>query len=139
MDAKVHLVHPVHYRDAEEMFGLVRPVHRQTTAVESVGLGADLVVAVRRHCHNFRESSPVQVRDFHPWASADAEPVGYPEHLATQRLAASADPEQVARAVGEVVDHPAQVRLVAALLEAARLAVAKVRQAVVMAAEWQAS
>lgn len=135
MDAKVHLARPGHHRDAEEMFGLVRPVHRQTTAVESVGLGEDLAVAVHRHRHNFRGSSPVQVRDFHPWASADAEPVGYPGRLATQRLAASADPEQVARAVEEVVGHPAQVRLVAALPEAARLAVAEVRQAVVMAAE----
>ena len=71
MDAKVHLVHPVHYRDAEEMFGLVRPVHRQTTAVESVGLGADLGVAARHRRYSFLESYPEPVRDFHPSASAD--------------------------------------------------------------------
>jgi hypothetical protein len=65
MDAKVHLDRPVHHPDAEEMIGLVLPALRPTTVVELVGLGADLDVAVRRHRHNFRESCPVQARDFH--------------------------------------------------------------------------
>jgi hypothetical protein len=66
MDAKVHLARPVHHRDAEEMIGLVRPDLRLTTAVESVGLGADLDAAVRHRRRDFRESSPAQGRDFRP-------------------------------------------------------------------------
>jgi hypothetical protein len=66
MDAKVHLARPVHHPDAEEMICLARPAHHLTTEVELVGLDADPDVAVRHRHHNFRESSPVQVRDFHP-------------------------------------------------------------------------
>jgi hypothetical protein len=55
-----------------------------------------------------------------------------------QRLAASAVPEQVAPTV-EVADHPAQILLGAVNPEGAHLAVAKVRQAVVLAAQRPAS
>ena len=139
MDAKVH---PARRRDAEEMIGLVHLARRLTTAVESAGLVADLDVAVRRHRHNFRELFLVRVRDFHPWASADVEPVGSrgrQTFLTMQRPAASADPEQVAPVVAEVVNHPAQVPRGAVHPEVARHAVAKVRQAVVMDVERQAS
>jgi hypothetical protein len=55
-----------------------------------------------------------------------------------QRLAASAVPEQVAPAV-EVADHPAQILLGAVNPAGVHLAVAKVRQAAVMAAERRVS
>lgn len=147
MDAKVHLARPVHYRDAEEMIGLVRPDLRLTTAVESVGLGADLDAAVRHRRRDFRESSPAQGRDFRPWASEDAEPAGLnPALLVMQLPDASVGPEQVAPidAVAKVedrsakvVDHLAQhsAPLSAVHPETARLAVAEVFQVVGQVAE----
>jgi hypothetical protein len=110
MDAKVHPARPVHHRDAEEMIGLVRPALRLMTAVESADLVADLDAAVRHRRHDFRESSPAQGRDFHPWASADAEPGGFQVRPEMQLLAASAGREQVAPvvAIAEVEHHLAK-------------------------------
>jgi hypothetical protein len=142
MDAKVHLARPVHHRDAEEMIGLALPALRQTTAVELVGLVADLDVAVRRPRHNFRELSQAQGRDFRPWASADAEPAGLNlPFQEMQLLVASAGPEQVAPvvAIAEVEALPVWERRDAVHPETARHAVAKVRQAAAMAAERLAS
>ncbi len=109
------------------MIGLVHPARRRKTAVESVVLVADLDVAVRRHRHNYLELFLVRARDFHPWASADVEQAGYPAlRPAMQRLAASVGPEQVARVVAEVLNHPAQVPRGVVHLAGARLGVAKV-------------
>jgi hypothetical protein len=69
-DAKVRPARPVHHRDAEEMFCPVRRHRRQEAEVASVDQVADLVAAVR---HNFRESFPVQDRDYRLSASAAAE------------------------------------------------------------------
>jgi len=66
MDAKVHPARQVHCRDAEERFALVHLDLRRTKAVESVGLVADLDVAVLRHRHNYRELFLVRARDCHP-------------------------------------------------------------------------
>jgi hypothetical protein len=112
MDAKVHPARPVHHRDAEEMIGLVRPDLRLTTAVESVGLVADLDAAVRHRRHDFRESSPAQARDFHPWALEDGEPAGLNPPLQEMRQpVSSVGPEPVVPIVADakVVDRSAKV------------------------------
>jgi hypothetical protein len=106
MDAKVHPARPVHHPDAEEMNGLVRPHLRLTAAVESAGLAADLDVAVR---HNFLESFPEPVRDFHPSASADveAESAARPARTGMPPRVASVDPELAAPVVlAELSAHP---------------------------------
>jgi hypothetical protein len=88
------------------MNGLVRPDLRLTAAVESAGLVADLDVAVR---HNFLESFPGPVRDFHLSASADvqAESAARPARTGMPPRVASVDPELAAPVVlAEVSGHP---------------------------------
>ncbi len=140
MDAKVHLVRPVHHRDAGEMIGLAHPALRLTRAVESVGLGADLGVAARHRRYSFLESYPEPVRDFHPSASADVAQVDSQRRLAHSAklpLVASAGLELVAQAVvvAKVVGHPAKVLQVVALRPEAQLGAAMARQAEVIPGE----
>jgi len=137
MDAKVHLVRPVHHRDVEEMIGLGHLALRRPRAVGSVGRGADLDAAVRRHRHrSFRASCRERVRDFRPLALADEELAGFrvlPACRESPQPAASAGREQVVpvAAVEKVVVRPDQARRIAALQMAERIAGAMERQAVV--------
>jgi hypothetical protein len=126
MDAMVHPARPVH-QDAEGKIGLAHRHLRHQIAGESAGQVADHLGAVGHRRHSFRESSPELGHGFHPSASADAGPAGFPdrwERSAKLPPGASADREQVAPVVAvekvvgqihQVAEHPEAAHPVGAM------------------------
>ena len=126
MDETALLGHPVH-RDAVEMIGLVRRVHRQTEAVESADPVGGLVVAVRQ---NLQGPCPAQVHGFHPSALVGVETVDLKERSVRSTMplrVASAGREPVAPAVvvAKIVGHPETVFQVVAIWSKAQFADAR--------------
>ena len=123
MDETALLGHPVH-RDAVEMIGLVRRVHRQTEAVESADPVGDLVAAAR---HDLLGPCPAQVHGFHPSALAGAETVDLKKRSVRSAMllrvaSAGLEPAAPAAVVAKVAGHPERVIQVVVIRPEAQLA-----------------